>query len=147
MSLHSLVTKMVAAGHDERILLLDDDVSITTFTAHMLSNLGYANVEVCHRARDALQLLQTGDAPFDLVLLDLNMPGMDGVEFVSRLAERGYRGGIVLMSGMEESVLCDTQRLIDAYGLRAAGCLSKPITKERLRHAVASTLAGAASAH
>jgi CheY-like chemotaxis protein len=142
MSLHSLVKK-AAADHDERILLLDDDASITTLTAHTLRNLGYGNVEVCHQARDALQILQAGGAPFELVLLDLNMPGMDGVEFVSRLAQLGYRGGIVLMSGMEESVLCDTQRLIDAYGLRATGWLSKPITKERLRRTVERTLAGA----
>ncbi len=58
--------------------------------ARMLDNLGYAPVSACDNGQAALALIDSpNDAP-DLILLDLNMPQMDGLEFVRHLVERHY---------------------------------------------------------
>ena len=62
------------SGH---ILIVDDDVDAATAAALVLRRAGHA-VDVCHSGRDALQ--HAGQALFDLILLDINMPGMDGWE-------------------------------------------------------------------
>lgn len=109
------------------VLAVDDDPFALRIARHMLGGLGVANVIGCDSGQAALDVLVSDRKPVDLILLDLNMPGMDGVEFIRRLVACRYAGGIVLLSGEDESTLQAAESLIRAHRLRAVGHLRKPV--------------------
>ena len=86
-----------------RLLLLDDDPFMTKVLGRMLGGLGFAQVHACDNGHDAL--LRVDQQAPDLILCDLNMPEMDGLEFVRHLVERQFAGSLVLVSGENERIL------------------------------------------
>ena len=66
------------------IVLLDDDPFMLKLLTHMLAQLGYTRVVACESGQEALTLIQVRETreAVDLIFLDINMPGMDGVEFI-----------------------------------------------------------------
>jgi len=67
-----------------------------------------------------------------LVFLDINMPKKDGIDALVVLSEYGYSGGIVLLSGAEESVLTSVQKLGESLNLNMFGSLPKPFSLQKL---------------
>jgi EAL domain-containing protein (putative c-di-GMP-specific phosphodiesterase class I) len=65
-----------------------------------------------------------------LILLDLQMPGMDGIEALRYLARQGTTAGVLLASGMDQRVLASARQLGDQLGLRMLGTLQKPAMLE-----------------
>lgn len=115
-----------------RILVLDDEPFMLTLLAHMLAGLGFTSVDTCDNGTAALQWVDdAGDRP-NLILFDLNMPKMDGLEFVRKLVEHGYSGSLILVSGEAERVLQMTVRLVRAHEIAVLGHLRKPVSLEGL---------------
>lgn len=115
-----------------RILVLDDDPFMLKLLGRMLTKLGYASVTTCETGKAALESFVSQGNPPELILLDLNMPEMDGVEFVRHLAERRYTGSLILISGEDERMLQSTEKLVRTYGIPALGHLHKPVNPEDL---------------
>ena len=115
-----------------RILVLDDEPFMLKLLAHMLANLGYGAVSTCDNGHDALLLIATTPGATDLILLDINMPQMDGVEFVRHLVEHQYRGSLILVSGEDERILQSVEKLVRAHKITVLGHLCKPVTPARL---------------
>ena len=111
-----------------RILVLDDEPFMLKLLAHLLHEIGFHRVTTSDNGAEALQALASGGHAMDLVLLDLNMPDMDGVEFVRALVERGYGGSLILVSGEDERVLHMAEKLVQAHQVNVLGHLSKPFT-------------------
>ena len=68
-----------------------------------------------------------------LVVLDLKMPGMDGVEVIRNLARLAIDTGVLLVSGMDQRVLVSARQVGESLGLKMLGFLQKPILLEDLR--------------
>jgi DNA-binding response OmpR family regulator len=68
----------------------------------------------------------------DMVVLDLGMPGMDGIELLRFLAEQSFQSPVLIVSGFDRRVLESSFRLGEALGLRMVGPLSKPVRLEEL---------------
>jgi EAL domain-containing protein (putative c-di-GMP-specific phosphodiesterase class I)/DNA-binding NarL/FixJ family response regulator len=113
-----------------RVLLLDDDPFMIKLLGRMLQNLGCEQVIACDSGQAALRRIDT-HAP-DMILCDLNMPEMDGLEFVRHLVDRHYGGSLVLVSGEDERMLQTAEGLVRAHQLNLLGRLQKPVSLEAL---------------
>lgn len=114
------------------ILVLDDELFMLKLLRRMLENLGYTHVSTCDNGQAALELISHPDDRPNLILLDLNMPEMDGLEFVRYLVERHYIGSLILISGEDERMLLAAEKLARAYKITVLGHLQKPASPERL---------------
>ena len=115
-----------------RILIVDDDFFSLKLLIRMLANSGFTHVATCDDGHAALERIDNSGRHPDLILLDLNMPGMDGGEFVRHLVERSYKGGLILVSGEDERVLQVAENLVHAHRLTLLGSLRKPVAPDRL---------------
>lgn len=115
-----------------RILVLDDEFFMLKLMTRVLANLGFIQVTTCDSGRGALELIDCPNSPPDLILLDLNMPEMDGVEFVRHLVERRYAGSLILVSGEDERMLQTAEKLVQAHKISVLGHLHKPVKAEDL---------------
>jgi CheY-like chemotaxis protein len=70
-----------------KILVLDDEPFMLKLLGHILADLGYASVSTFDSGRAVLEQVDDPVSAPDLILLDLNMPEMDGVEFARCLVE------------------------------------------------------------
>lgn len=86
------------------ILVVDDQASVRHLVAEFLRT-EISHVIVAESGQRALDLVET--EKIDLILLDLQMPGMDGLATLKALRDKGYRGKIVLMSACNESEIVD----------------------------------------
>jgi CheY-like chemotaxis protein len=82
-----------------KILLVDDDPFVLNLLSIQIRALGAAHGVVCHTSGQAALDLLEHDKEVDVVFCDLQMPGMDGVEFVRHLVRLCYAGSLVLVRG------------------------------------------------
>jgi EAL domain-containing protein (putative c-di-GMP-specific phosphodiesterase class I) len=68
----------------------------------------------------------------DIVISDLDMPGMDGMQFIRELGKVGARISIILASALERKLLGSVALMTEAYGIRLLGVIEKPLTHEKL---------------
>jgi len=111
------------------IMALDDEPFMLKLLAHMLANQGFTQVKTFDSGRVALESFDAPNMP-DLILLDLNMPEMDGIEFIRHLVERKYAGSLILVSGEDKRILESAEKLVQAHRLTVLGHLSKPFKPE-----------------
>jgi EAL domain-containing protein (putative c-di-GMP-specific phosphodiesterase class I) len=109
-----------------RVLVLDDDTFMLSVLSKMLAHLDYKQVTTFTRGADAVSALERDVEAFDLILCDLQMPEMDGVEFVRHLVEGRYTGALVLVSGEDSRILEAAETLAKAHSLQVLGTLRKP---------------------
>jgi PAS domain S-box-containing protein len=112
----------------QRILVVDDDSDFGEFVSSTANAMGFQ----CTTANDANRFLQLLAPDTTLVLLDLMMPGMDGVELLRLLGERKCKAGIVLVSAIGKRTLEAAEQLARVLGLSIVGHLQKPFTVSEL---------------
>jgi len=119
-----------------RLLVIDDEPALANFVAHVARDCGFAPTLTSddRRFRDAFRAEQP-----DIVVLDLGMPGMDGVELLRFLAGEDRRPPVLIISGFDRRVLESAFRLGQALGLAMLGPLEKPVRAEDLEQLLCET--------
>jgi len=113
-----------------RMLIVDDEPEICDFLRDVALGVGYDVVT----ARHADEFKEAfGAAEPDVILLDLTLPGTDGIELLDFLAEMRARAQIVIVSGYDESIRRMAHQIGAAKGLHMAGVLAKPLRVAELR--------------
>jgi len=112
-----------------RLLLIDDEPALADYLASAARACGFDPI-VTARDQDFRDAL-IANRP-EMVAIDLGMPGMDGVELIRFLADQGYRGPVLIVSGFDRRVLESAFRLGEALGLNMVGPVEKPARFEEL---------------
>ena len=114
-----------------RLLLIDDEPQLADFVARAGDLCGYAPQVADGDDDFRAEYLRQRPA---VVALDLGMPDSDGVQLLRFLAEHGFDGPVLIISGFDRRVLESAFRLGEALGLRMVGPLEKPTRLEALEH-------------
>jgi EAL domain-containing protein (putative c-di-GMP-specific phosphodiesterase class I)/ActR/RegA family two-component response regulator len=117
------------------VLVVDDQVDVQRYVAHLLSGLGVGGTAFAASAQQALEAVTAPGARYDLILCDLQLTGRDGVELLHAFADLGVDAAMVVMSGEERRIIETVGQLAQARGLHVIGAEQKPIdlsTMERL---------------
>lgn len=115
---------------DNRVLIIDDDPRICRIIKRVANELGIESF-----ATDDSALFESAYLEYapNIILMDLQMPKLDGVELLRKLADQDSRAAIILVSGMDKSVLETTEDLGKSLGLNMAGVIVKPIDIDNLK--------------
>src|SRR6266700_2195275 len=114
-----------------RLLIIDDDELLRNTLGVMLGARGFS----CTLAPDALQAIEQAEAgQFDVALVDINMPGLDGFEVIKALVRIEPRMRVVAMSGRQYDG--DIDYAVIATGLGADAFLPKPFRPQQLLQAL-----------
>ncbi|WP_374602744.1 EAL domain-containing protein [Arenimonas sp.] len=117
---------------DLRVLLVEDHGFQRRLGLRLLGDLGLRHLHEAADGFQALDLLRSLPEAPDVVLVDLDMPGMDGVEFIGIVAQDRLAHSIAVVSAMEPALLHTVQVMAKASGLRVLGCIEKPLTPGKL---------------
>jgi CheY-like chemotaxis protein len=118
----------------EHILLVDDDVSIVYLEKQMVKRLGYRTTSFTSNV-DALAAFRADPTRFDLVITDMNMPHLNGMQLVKELIAARPDIPIIICTGFSERV--NYQK---AEAMRVKGLLLKPVGMMDLAHKVREVL-------
>lgn len=100
---------------ERRLLIVDDEPAVLELLKRYLERLGYV-VEVTPSGEAALDLFQSAPEPYDLVITDLNLPGMGGEEMLKRMRQRQPSLRALISSGYpHEPLLRDVGFLLKPY--------------------------------
>ena len=124
---------LVAGIADLRFLIVEDQGFQRMVLANTLEELGARHVLAAKDGRVALELLHDPERPVDVIISDLDMPEMDGMELIRHLGEGGGDYSLIVASALDRSILSSVEAMARSYGVRLLGALEKPVTAERLR--------------
>ncbi len=116
-----------------RILLIDDDPFQITIQLQVLRGLGFQHVRAAGGAEIALADLSDNPHTVDVIFCDLNMPGVDGIEFLHALNASPFAGHVVLLSGEGTRILHAVHKLLGLARIAILGILEKPASRAAMK--------------
>ncbi len=117
-----------------RVVLVDDEAMVVRVLARLLSRAGF-DVTVFTDSREALRTIESDPQGFDVMVTDMTMPGMSGIELARGASAAGASMPVVLLSGWIDA---EAERQARAAGI--ARVLSKPIQVSTLVEIVTEVL-------
>ncbi|MDO9067015.1 MAG: sigma-54 dependent transcriptional regulator, partial [Deltaproteobacteria bacterium] len=115
-----------------RILVVDDELSMREFLSILLEREGY-DVSVADNAEEALRLMEL--SLFDLVLSDVQMPGLSGIELLSRIKKLSPETGVLMITAFSAA-----EQAVEAMKLGAYDYIAKPFKIEEIKQLVINAL-------
>ena len=117
---------------DLKLLAVEDHEFQRGMLLRMLARLGASEVSTASDGAEALEIIKARNPAIDIVISDLDMPGMDGLEFMRHLGAAQSSVAIILASAVESVLLDSAETMSRAYGVKILGVIQKPITIGKL---------------
>ncbi|KPK78125.1 MAG: hypothetical protein AMJ79_00690 [Phycisphaerae bacterium SM23_30] len=118
----------------KKILIVDDDVAVTNYFNVFLTQTGRFNLAVVNDSREVAGALAR--EPFDIILLDMDMPNVSGIDILSDMRQKGLDIPVVVLTGVS-----DVDLAVNAMKLGAFDYLIKPVEDEKLLEVLESAAA------
>lgn len=122
-----------------KTLVIDDERYMRQVMSMLLTEFGLKNITMAADGEEALQLLDEAEPAYDLLICDLNMPKIDGIELLRMFAQRKFRGDIIIISASDKKTLSAVKNLGTSYQLNILGTLRKPISFSLLKSLLKKT--------
>ncbi|HEX7370972.1 MAG TPA: EAL domain-containing response regulator [Rhodanobacteraceae bacterium] len=118
------------------VLVVEDHEFQRQVAVRLLHQLGIGNVLEAGDGRDALAVLAQQEHPADVVLVDLDLPEMDGIEFIGHVAQQRLANAVVVITALDPSLLNTVCIMANASGVRVLGTVEKPLTHAKLHDVI-----------
>ncbi|MEO8670389.1 MAG: EAL domain-containing response regulator [Tahibacter sp.] len=118
------------------VMVVEDHSFQRGIALRLLAALGIDKAAEAGNGREALDKLSVMDPVPDVLLVDLDLPEMDGIELIGHVANRKLARAIIVLSALDPSLLNTVQTMARASGLRVLGTVEKPLTASKLEQAL-----------
>jgi EAL domain-containing protein (putative c-di-GMP-specific phosphodiesterase class I)/DNA-binding NarL/FixJ family response regulator len=112
------------------LLIADDSITQRQYARELCQGLGVKEVYDAANGVDALAVLQ--GYPVDVVLIDLEMPVMDGVELIRSIAQKKFASSVIILSAKDPILIASVGTMAEADGLHVLGTFQKPLLPDVL---------------
>lgn len=107
----------------KKLLVIDDEPDICQFICDVADDMGFSTAKTYNSLE--FPLLYSTD--LDCIIMDLSMPDMDGIELIRFLGDNQCNADIIVVSGMDESIISTANRLARDHGLNVLGPSANPL--------------------
>ena len=119
--------------HTTKVLLVDDDSFQLEMISGMLEDLGLTDITQASSGEKGLQAIANKQNVFNLLVIDLHMPRMDGFQFMEAAAKAGYSGALIIVSGQSDDVLHAASMVAQLRRFTLLGVVAKPVGRAALQ--------------
>ncbi len=123
------------------MLIVEDNATNRLIAGRLLEAMG-AVVETAEDGVKGVEVVERGDRGFDLIFMDIQMPGLDGIEATRRIRDLGGQAATTPIVAMTANALAHQQASYIAAGMN--GAVAKPLSPAALVHAIVAALGDAA---
>ncbi len=113
------------------VLVTDDSLTQRQYAKELCQDLGVSDLHDAANGVDALQVLESRGV--DVVLIDLEMPIMDGVELIRSMAQKKYVSSVIILSAKDPILIASVGTMAEADGLHVLGTFQKPLLPDALK--------------
>lgn len=119
-----------------RVIVVEDDMILATVHTHLVRQIFKCEPEVFSRAEDAIDFVDSekDNNEYKLILLDLNMPGMSGWDFLDNISKRNYADKILVVI-VTSSLFWEDYNRSKNYS-QVIAYFTKPLKKEKFRELI-----------
>ncbi len=117
---------------DLQVLVVEDETFQRNILIKILDNLGVGKVYGAEDGIEALKLIQKNACDIDILICDLMMPGMDGMELLRHMSEMKCNLPTIITSGLEHTLVLSIKTMAQAYGVHVLGIIEKPVSKKKI---------------
>ena len=121
---------------DLTFLVVEDHDFQRDMVVRMLQELGAKAVHSAADGRAALDLLKNLHGGVDIVVADLDMPTMDGIELIRNLGTNGSATSLIVTSALDRVLLSSVETMAHAYGIEVLDTIEKPVTQHKLEDVI-----------
>ena len=114
------------------VLVVEDHDFQRQVAIRLLQQMGVGTVLDAADGRSALAMLGRQEHPVDVVLVDLDLPHMDGIEFIGHVARERLANAAVVLTALDPALLNTVRIMARASGMRVLGTVEKPLTQTKL---------------
>lgn len=114
------------------VLVVEDHDFQRQVALRLLQHMGIGTALEAADGRSALAVLGRQEHPVDVVLVDLDLPHMDGIEFIGHVAQERLANAVVVLTALDPALLNTVRIMARASGIRVLGTVEKPLTEAKL---------------
>lgn len=114
------------------VLVIEDSKAQRAYLLDLCQQIGIKELAEADNGRSALTLLEGRATPFDVLICDLEMPDIDGIELINLLSARNIHSGLIIASAREQSLVTAVELMASTEGLNVLGSLPKPVQRDAL---------------